>query len=381
MPVTSISYSPVERQLRFHCVRKVPKKVSLSIKPKLSEYHSNRPCVSSCSSTGCQLPLVGSPWSWSARKFGLACGFTCKSKGDTIISCFRQLCMTMAPFRHTADNISSWFVDSQHTTWNPMHAMKRDQMIGSASPGSLVETVGSSRRDVGYHVPPLSVSSNAFISRYPILHDLTIPKMYWSPGVGQGKCLPHKVSQDIKHKLGQSSMMIPSYSFDTASVLASTPFSSTVPGSEIKSKRAARKCKVEHCSNSVVQGGLCISHGAKRKQCSHPGCSKNVKKAGMCSAHGPARKKCEYRDCCNIAVQGGLCISHGAKKRLCCHVGCTKKARSTWNQMCKRHYDESLPDPSSRLSVTSATSIRGCESSSVFAKAQCYPVAASTVEA
>uniref|UniRef100_A0A6V2CYR2 WRKY19-like zinc finger domain-containing protein n=1 Tax=Ditylum brightwellii TaxID=49249 RepID=A0A6V2CYR2_9STRA len=104
------------------------------------------------------------------------------------------------------------------------------------------------------------------------------------------------------------------------------------------SKRIRRKCTVAGCPNRVVQGGLCISHGAKRKTCSHPGCTKNVKKAGLCSAHGPARKKCDMEGCNKVAVQGGRCISHGAKKKLCYMEGCKKQAILLG--MCKKHHDE-----------------------------------------
>ena len=103
------------------------------------------------------------------------------------------------------------------------------------------------------------------------------------------------------------------------------------------SKRIRRKCTVGDCANRVVQGGLCISHGAKRKICQHPGCNKNVKKCGMCSTHGPARKRCENRGCGKVAVQGGKCIAHGAKKKLCETEGCTKQAILTG--MCKKHHD------------------------------------------
>jgi hypothetical protein len=108
-------------------------------------------------------------------------------------------------------------------------------------------------------------------------------------------------------------------------------------------KRASRMCKAEGCPNTVVQGGVCISHGAKRKQCKTPGCTKTVKKAGLCSAHGPSRKRCEHDSCVNTAVQGGLCISHGAKKRICGGLGCAKKAKASWNHMCKRHFDLTMP--------------------------------------
>lgn len=104
------------------------------------------------------------------------------------------------------------------------------------------------------------------------------------------------------------------------------------------SKRVRRKCTVEGCPNRVVQGGLCISHGAKRKTCKHPGCSKNVKKAGLCSTHGPARKRCEAEGCSKVAVQGGRCIAHGAKKRTCSRPDCTKQAILAG--MCKKHHDQ-----------------------------------------
>jgi hypothetical protein len=39
-----------------------------------------------------------------------------------------------------------------------------------------------------------------------------------------------------------------------------------------------------------------------------------------------------------VAVQGGRCISHGAKKKGCCIEGCTKQ--SIIQGMCKKHHDE-----------------------------------------
>jgi hypothetical protein len=105
------------------------------------------------------------------------------------------------------------------------------------------------------------------------------------------------------------------------------------------SKRVRRKCTIDNCPNRVVQGGLCISHGAKRKSCRHAGCDKNVKKAGLCSTHGPARKRCEEGNCQKVAVQAGRCIAHGAKKKLCSFDDCTKQAILTG--MCKKHHDQS----------------------------------------
>lgn len=77
-------------------------------------------------------------------------------------------------------------------------------------------------------------------------------------------------------------------------------------------KRIRRKCSAPNCNNRVVQGGVCVTHGAKRKLCSHPGCNKAVKLAGACSMHGPGRKKCEKEGCTRTAVKGGVCITHGA---------------------------------------------------------------------
>jgi len=114
------------------------------------------------------------------------------------------------------------------------------------------------------------------------------------------------------------------------------------------SKRVRRKCTIEGCENRVVQGGLCITHGARRKICKHPGCNKNVKKAGLCSTHGPARKRCEHEGCSKVAVQGGRCISHGAKKKLCSVEKCSKQA--ILGGMCKKHHDQ-LAGPSSEQSA------------------------------
>jgi hypothetical protein len=108
------------------------------------------------------------------------------------------------------------------------------------------------------------------------------------------------------------------------------------------SKRVRRKCSVEGCANRVVQGGLCITHGAKRKTCKHPGCDKNVKKAGLCSTHGPARKRCDAEGCDKVAVQGGKCISHGAKKRVCLFDNCSKQA--ILSGMCKKHHDKATAE-------------------------------------
>ena len=57
-----------------------------------------------------------------------------------------------------------------------------------------------------------------------------------------------------------------------------------------KRKRVKRKCSQQNCENNVVQGGVCLTHGARRKCCSHPLCEKSVWHSGVCSAHMPSRQ-------------------------------------------------------------------------------------------
>ena len=62
----------------------------------------------------------------------------------------------------------------------------------------------------------------------------------------------------------------------------STTNNTTTATSGRKPKRIRRKCAHEGCDNRVVQGGVCVTHGAKRKLCSFPDCDKAVKLAGNC---------------------------------------------------------------------------------------------------
>jgi hypothetical protein len=57
-----------------------------------------------------------------------------------------------------------------------------------------------------------------------------------------------------------------------------------------KRKRVNRKCSQQNCDNGVVQGGVCVTHGARRKCCAHPRCEKSVWHSGFCSAHMPSRQ-------------------------------------------------------------------------------------------
>lgn len=324
-------------------------------------------------------------------------------------NCFEQHNQqsTMASFRSSVDTMSSYQVpvNIELAKSSRTYGGGEGAAIGNAEFRELVPSARSITQiayqpySSGHSLRRLSQQwplTNMMTHSPPQHQDLSVPQLMHWQGAAQSllrnKEIVHKVSQRTKHTLQH---------FDPASIKAASSLRTLAHGSgssdssELATsmhqgikKRPARKCKAEHCSNSVVQGGLCISHGARRKQCAHPGCSKNVKKAGMCSAHGPARKKCEHENCSNIAVQGGLCISHGAKKRLCCQPGCSKKARSTWRYMCKRHFDENLldsPVASSGLNagaplvspVSSRTDSNASIASAVSLDAQCYPVGSS----
>jgi hypothetical protein len=190
----------------------------------------------------------------------------------------------------------------------------------------------------------LQASVNADVGDFPIPNP---PKPRVLSSVSEGPISPlpvHPLKTSSEPTLDKGAA--PAATTETADLQddeegsASWDDSSSKLASGGTSKRLRRKCTVGGCQNRVVQGGLCISHGAKRKTCKHPGCTKNVKKAGLCSTHGPARKRCDHEGCNKVAVQAGRCIAHGAKKKLCITNGCTKQAILAG--MCKKHHDQSL---------------------------------------
>jgi hypothetical protein len=46
-----------------------------------------------------------------------------------------------------------------------------------------------------------------------------------------------------------------------------------------------KQCSFEGCTNKVVKGGVCVTHGAKKKRCSFDGCTSNARKGGVCKKH------------------------------------------------------------------------------------------------
>jgi len=144
-------------------------------------------------------------------------------------------------------------------------------------------------------------------------------------------------------------------------------------------KRVRRLCNIQGCPNRVVQGGVCVTHGAKRKQCKFPGCDKTVKKEGLCSSHGPARKKCEVPGCSRVAVQAGICIGHGAKKNQCSMEGCRRIALETG--LCKLHQGETSQPPSTPALATSSSKTPLSPAEAFISPGQCQEIPSLAVAA
>jgi len=79
-------------------------------------------------------------------------------------------------------------------------------------------------------------------------------------------------------------------------------------------------------TNQAKKGGVCIKHGAEKKQCSTEGCTNKAQKGGVCVKHGATKKRCSREGCTNQAQIGEVYIRHGAKMKRCNREGCTNKA-------------------------------------------------------
>ena len=86
---------------------------------------------------------------------------------------------------------------------------------------------------------------------------------------------------------------------------------------------------------TTIKGGVCIRHGAKRKNCKFDDCNNKVKKGGVCRKHGAKETKCKFKDCTNNARKGGICRKHGAKATKCKFDDCNNNARK--GGVCYKH--------------------------------------------
>ena len=80
-----------------------------------------------------------------------------------------------------------------------------------------------------------------------------------------------------------------------------------------KKKRKKYFCSVAECTNQVVNGGVCIRHGAKVKRCNVVGCPNQVLNGGVCFSHGAKKYICSVDECTSQVRWRGLCGWHGAK--------------------------------------------------------------------
>ena len=119
-------------------------------------------------------------------------------------------------------------------------------------------------------------------------------------------------------------------------------------------------CSHEGCTNNALKGGVCSSHGAKKKICSHEGCTSYAQKGGVCVRHGANRTKkiCSHEGCANIVQKGGVCWTHGANRpikiKTCSIEGCTSNVKK--GGLCYRHRDKSNCDRSNAVSDSSKES-------------------------
>jgi hypothetical protein len=100
-------------------------------------------------------------------------------------------------------------------------------------------------------------------------------------------------------------------------------------------KRHRKICSAEGCTNRVVNGGVCVRHGAKTRRCSNDGCTHKAVNGGLCQSHGAKKILCSKDGCTNQVQIGGVCRRHGAKRKLCSMEGCTNVAQR--GGVCERH--------------------------------------------
>ena len=79
-----------------------------------------------------------------------------------------------------------------------------------------------------------------------------------------------------------------------------------------RAKVKIKHCSSEGCTHIVVNGGLCIKHGAKVKLCSSERCTNKAKLGGVCIKHGATMKRCSHDGCINQVARRGVCKKHGA---------------------------------------------------------------------
>ena len=81
-------------------------------------------------------------------------------------------------------------------------------------------------------------------------------------------------------------------------------------------RKSKATCMREGCHSKVVNSGVCMKHGARRRICSTKGCKNMIVKGGVCVRHGAkqAQRICRWQGCSNVVVRGGVCVRHGANK-------------------------------------------------------------------
>eukprot|EP00986_Skeletonema_menzelii_P010678 scaffold5299_cov73-Skeletonema_menzelii.AAC.1 len=105
-------------------------------------------------------------------------------------------------------------------------------------------------------------------------------------------------------------------------------------GSGPPKKKYKYYCSADGCTNKVVQGGVCVRHGAKVKRCSSEGCTNRAQNGGVCKRHGAKLKRCSSEGCdAFVRLSGEVCSAHSEKG---CHFeGCS--IIGIYNGLCVSH--------------------------------------------
>jgi len=88
---------------------------------------------------------------------------------------------------------------------------------------------------------------------------------------------------------------------------------------------------------------VCVKHGTKKKQCSREGCTNQAQIGEVCIRHGAINvdMNAPLRSA-QILLQGGVCMKHGARVKQCSSDGCTNHARC--GEVCIRHMGQRSND-------------------------------------
>jgi hypothetical protein len=161
------------------------------------------------------------------------------------------------------------------------------------------------------NTPPQSSSSSSQSSSLSSSTKKKIDSLSWFASIATSPSSPLSEAQP---DVGERQQKLPQLRRTSSS-----SHSSSSSNSPNKWRKYKRICKVPECTNQIVQGDVCIRHGARRKLCTYTkdgvGCTSYAHKGGVCTLHGAKKKRCISVGCTNQARRHGLCRHHGAYRQ------------------------------------------------------------------